>query len=77
MDRDSRGYDLFYEFKKVYESVGFRDIDRHDHLIMTLEEIMDENNQYLSVFDMLRMKTLFVSQGSIKLLGVKPEDLTS
>ncbi|HWR74368.1 MAG TPA: LuxR C-terminal-related transcriptional regulator [Bacteroidales bacterium] len=37
--------------------------------------MMDENNQYLSVFDVLRMKTLFVSQGSIKFLGVKPEDL--
>jgi DNA-binding CsgD family transcriptional regulator len=77
MAGDSGGYDLFYEFKKAYESVGFKDIDRHDPLILVLEEMMDGNNQYLSVFDMLRMKTLFVSQGSLKYLGVKPEDLTS
>jgi DNA-binding CsgD family transcriptional regulator len=77
MARDSGRYNLFYEFKKVYDPVGFRDIDRHDPLILALEEMMDENNQYLSVFDMLRMKTLFVSQGCLKFLGVKPEDLTS
>ena len=75
MARDSGGYNLFYEFKKDYGSVGFRDIDRHDPLILALEEMMDENNQYLSVFDVLRMKTLFVSLGSLKFLGVKPEDL--
>jgi hypothetical protein len=77
MARDSGDYNLFYEFKKVFGPVGFKDIDRNDPLIMSLEEMMDENNQYLSVFDMLHMKTLFVSQGSLKFLGVKPEDLTS
>jgi hypothetical protein len=60
MARDSGGYNLFYEFKKAYDPVGFRDIERHDPLILVLEEMMDENNQYLFVFDMLRMKTLFV-----------------
>ena len=46
-------------------------------LILALEEMMKNNNQFLCVFDMLSMKTLFVSQGCIKMLGVKPEELTS
>ncbi len=77
MIKDIGQYNLFFEFRNTYSSVGFKGINRHDPLIMSLEEMMDENNQYLSVFDMLHMKTLFVSQGSIKFLGVKPEDLTS
>ena len=75
MIKDIGQYNLFFEFRNAYSSVGFKGINRHDPLIMSLEEMMDENNQYLSVFDVLRMKTLFVSQGSIKFLGVKPEDL--
>jgi len=77
MLKDSGQYKLFFEFMKAYSPAGFKGIDRGDSLILTLEEMMDENNQYLSVFDMLHMKTLFVSQGIIKILGVKPEDLTS
>ena len=77
MLKDSGQYKLFFKFKKAYSLAGFKCIDRGDSLILTLEEMMDENNQYLSVFDMLNMKTLFVSQGIIKILGVKPEDLTS
>jgi DNA-binding CsgD family transcriptional regulator len=70
-------YNLFFEFIEAYSLSGFKGIDRHDPLMLSLEEMMNENNQYLSVFDMLHMKTLFVSQGIIKILGVKPEDLTS
>ena len=77
MLKDSGQYKLFFEFMKAYSPAGFKGIDRGDSLILTLEEMKDENNQYLSVFDMLHMKTLFVSQGIIKILGVKPEDLTS
>ncbi len=77
MAKGSGEYDLFFEFKKTYSSVGFKGIDRQDPLILALEEMMDRNNQYFAVFDMLHMKTLFVSQGSIKMLGVQPDDLTS
>jgi hypothetical protein len=77
MISDSRDYSLFYKFIETYSSVGFKGIDRHDHLVLSLEEMMDGNNQYFAVFDMLHMKTLFVSQGSIKMLGVQPDDLTS
>jgi DNA-binding CsgD family transcriptional regulator len=76
MIKDHRQYDLFFEFIETYSSVGFKGIDRRDPLILALEERMKNNNQFLSVFDMLRMKTEFVSQGCIQMLGIKPEDLT-
>ena len=68
---------MFFEFIETYSPVGFKGIDRHDPLILALEEMMKNNNQFFSVFDMLHMKIEFVSQGSIKMLGIKPEDLTS
>jgi DNA-binding CsgD family transcriptional regulator len=77
MAKDYGLYNLFLEFVKTYSLTGFKGIDRHDPLIMSLEDMMNENNQYLSVFDMLHMKTEFVSKGSIKFLGIKPEDLTA
>ena len=77
MIKDYGQYNLFFDFKEAFSPTGFISIDRNDTLILTLEEMMRNNNQYLSVFDMLHMKTLFVSQGCIKMLGVQPEYLTS
>jgi DNA-binding CsgD family transcriptional regulator len=77
MIKDTGYYDLFFEFIEKFSVAGFKGIDRQDPLILSLEEIMKNNNQFLSVFDMLRMKTEFVSQGCIQMLGVKPDDLTS
>ena len=76
MNEEYRRYSLFFKFIKKFSSTGFQGIDRHDPLVLDLEEMMDYNNQYLSVFDMLHMKTLFVSQGSLRFLGIKPEELT-
>jgi DNA-binding CsgD family transcriptional regulator len=39
--------------------------------------MMKLNNQFLAVFDMIRMKIEFVSQGSFQLRGIRPEDLES
>jgi DNA-binding CsgD family transcriptional regulator len=72
---DYSSYDLFLEFKKTYSPVGFKGIDRRDPLIVVLEEMMKLDNQFLAVFDMIRMKIEFVSQGSIQLRGIRPEDL--
>ncbi len=77
MIRDNGQYNLFFEFKETYSLLGFKGIDRQDPFILSLEEMMKNNNQFLSVFDMIRMKTEFVSQGSIQMLGIEPEDLTS
>jgi DNA-binding CsgD family transcriptional regulator len=76
MIKDYRGYNLFFEFIKTYSSVGFRGINRQDPLILALEEMLKNNNQFFSIFDMIRMKTEFTSQGSRELLGIKPDDLT-
>jgi hypothetical protein len=76
MIKDYRSYNLFFEFIKTYSSVGFKGINRQDPLIRALEEMMKNNNQFFCIFDMIRMKIEFSSQGSREMLGIKPDDLT-
>jgi DNA-binding CsgD family transcriptional regulator len=76
MTKDCQQYDLFFKFIKTYSPVGFKGIDRQDHIIMALEEIMKNNNQFFLIFDMIRMKVEFTSQGSTQMLGIKPEDIS-
>jgi len=75
--RDYQQYKLFFEFIKAYSPIGFKGIDKHDPLIMSLEEMMKRDNQFLTVFDMLHMKSEFATQGSIQMIGVNPEEVTS
>jgi DNA-binding CsgD family transcriptional regulator len=77
MAEDNGQYKLFFDFIKAYSKQGFRGIDRNDPLIVSLEEILDSNNQFLLVFDMLHMKKEFTSLGSFRMMGVKPEELTA
>lgn len=75
MNDEYRRYSLFFKFIKAFSSIGFQGIDRNDPLVLELEEMMKNNNQFFCIFDMLRMKMVFTSQGSLQLLGINPDDL--
>lgn len=76
MIEGSQSYNLIFDFIRAFSPTGFTEVERNDPLILEIEKMMSSKNQFLSVFDMLRMKTLFVSQGSRQLLGIEPEELT-
>ncbi len=76
MIKKPQQYDLFFEFLEAYSPVGFRGINRQDALILELEKMMDHNNQFLCVFDMIHMKFEFTSQRSLQMLGIKPDGLS-
>jgi DNA-binding CsgD family transcriptional regulator len=76
MIKEYQPYDLFFEFIDTYSSVGFSGINRQDGLILALEEMMEDHNQFFCMFDLIRMKIEFTSQGSMQLLGIKPDELT-
>ncbi len=77
MIKDQQHYDLYFKFIETYSNQGFDAINRNDPFILSLEEVLDMNKQFLLIFDMLNMKKEFTSLGSIKMLGIKPEELTS
>jgi hypothetical protein len=58
-------------------SVGFKDIDPHDPVILGFEEMTKINNQFFTVFDMILPSREFASRASLQMIGIKPEDLTT
>lgn len=41
-----------------------------------MDKRMENNNQFFFVADLIQMKILFTSKGSIKMIGVEPENVT-
>jgi len=71
----NQDYNLFFNFIDIYLPQGFNGINRHDPLILKLEEITEANDQYYFVGDILQGKIIFTSQRSIQMVGVNPEEL--
>ena len=70
-----QNYGLFLRFFDSYAPVGFKDIDPADPLMVELENMMETNNQFFYLGDLLKMEILFVSKRSAQMMGIKPEDL--
>jgi len=71
----SRDYNLFFEFIETFATSGFQGISHEDPLMMEMEELMKENNQFFFVADLIKTQILFTSQRSKQLLGIEPENL--
>jgi len=71
-----RDYRLFHKFIDTYTPAGFQGIDRNDPLILELEEMTKENNQYFFIADLLQGRIIFASNQSRQLIGIDPEELT-
>jgi DNA-binding CsgD family transcriptional regulator len=73
---NSRSYNLFFKFLETYTPVGFKDIDRNDPLMMQLEEMLEENNQFFYIADIIQMKVLFTSKRSTEMIGIEPMEVS-
>ena len=71
----SYSYSIFFDFIESYLPSGFLKINPDDPIILKLEELMEENNQYFQVFDMGKMKFLFTSKGIFQMLGITRDDI--
>jgi len=67
---------LFFKFLETYTPVGFKDIDRNDPLMMQLEEMLEENNQFFYIADIIQMKVLFTSKRSTAMIGIEPTEVS-
>lgn len=68
-------YNLFFDFIDSYLPSGFIKINPEDPIMQRLEEVMEEHDQFFSVFDLGQMKFLFTSKRSVQMLGIKPGEL--
>jgi len=71
-----RDYKLFLKFLEKYTPIGFQGIDRTDPLITALEELMEENNQFFYIADIIQMKVIFTSNRSIQMIGIDPSEVS-
>ena len=72
----SQDYDLFLRFIEKFSPTGFKGIDRNDPLIQELEEIMENNNQFFYIADIIHMKVIFTSKRSINIIGIEPDEVS-
>ncbi|MEE4257865.1 MAG: hypothetical protein V2I47_12570, partial [Bacteroidales bacterium] len=76
MENHFHDYKLFFDFIETYIHNGFSGIDTEDPLMMDLEQMMAENDQFIYLADAIHMKILYVSKRSNEMMGIRPEDLS-
>ena len=73
---DNQDYSLFLKFLDSFLPVGYEGIDRNDPLLQQLEILMEDNNQFFYIADIIRLKVIFTSKRSIQMIGIEPEEVT-
>jgi len=68
-------YSIFFDFIESYLPSGFLKINPDDPIMLKLEELTGENDQYFQVFDMGQMKFLFTSKNIFNMLGITAEEI--
>jgi DNA-binding CsgD family transcriptional regulator len=71
----SYSYNIFFDFIESYLPSGFLNINSNDPIMLKLEKLMEENDQYFQVFDLGQMKFLFTSKRIFQMVGVTPEEI--
>lgn len=76
MVTDLQDYNLFLKFIKTYSPTAFNEIDPDDKQILELEQMMEDNNQFIYLADAIHMKIIWTSKRSSEMIGVEPEDVS-
>jgi hypothetical protein len=72
---NNQDYRLFHKFIETYSSTAFNEINPNDPLMLELERMMEQNNQFFIAADMLKMKILFTSKRSTEMIGIAPTEM--
>lgn len=76
MSAVSKDYKLFFKFLETYTPKGFKEIDQDSPLMIELEKLMEQNDQFIYIADAIRMEILFTSKRSIDMIGVPSENVS-
>jgi hypothetical protein len=69
-------YSPLFNFVENYAPIEFNGIDAMDHLMIDLEKMMEINDQFFYIQDLINMNIMFVSKRSFQTLGIDPVKLT-
>ncbi len=76
MMTDSQDYNLFYKFIETFSRDGFKGMDPLHPLMVDLDRMMEENNQFFYVGDILQMRFHYVDKRSLNIMGIDAEELS-
>ena len=68
-------YSIYFDFIESYLPSGFLKINPDDPIMLKLEELTGDNDQYFQVFDVGQMKFLFTSKRIFQMIGVTAEEI--
>lgn len=77
MAHDFRDYGIFFRFIETYSPAGFKGINRNDPLLLELEEMMEQNDQFFHIADLILLKIIWASKRSARMIGVPHEELNA
>ena len=69
-------YDLFFKFIESYAPAGYKGIDPNDDLILELEKLTKQNNQFFWVGDVMDSRIIWSSSRSHEMIRIRPENLS-
>lgn len=68
-------YSIFFDFIESYLPSGFLNINSDDPIMQRLDQLMEENDQFITVADLGQIKFLFASKNIRQMIGVEPVEL--
>jgi DNA-binding CsgD family transcriptional regulator len=71
-----KDYSIFYEFIKKFMPNGFKEVNENDPVFLELNELLEANNQFFYIADIIQLKILWTSRQSKKIIGIEPEDVS-
>jgi hypothetical protein len=75
MKPDYQNYSLFFRFIETFAPLSYKGIDPFHPLMVELEEMMEINNQFFIIGDLIKINYIFVSKRSTQIMGIDPGDL--
>jgi len=76
MKTDQKENGLFFRLIGQWSRAGFRGFNLDDSLVNEIEKTTEINNQFVMVTDKMRMKSLYVSNRSLQIIGVEQADFS-
>jgi DNA-binding CsgD family transcriptional regulator len=68
-------YTLYHRFIEKFLPQSFEHISRLDPFMIDMEERLRRGNQFFYIADLLKVRILFTSWGSQKIIGISPEQV--
>lgn len=68
-------YKIFFDFIESYLPSGFLNVKPEDPIMQKLGELMEANDQFITMADLSQIKFLYVSEGIRQMIGVEPGEL--